>query len=85
MGTSAAPAVSNDLSYSGFDASDPSLFNFDNDTVGIIAVLLDSVDTTSENGAPGTVEVLVQLQTRPAAGATVPVTLASQDSTEGSA
>ncbi len=72
-----AAATSTDLSYSGFDASDVSVTNSDNDTVGITVSLISG--NTTESG--GTATFTIVLDTLPTAD--VSIGLTSSDLTEG--
>src|SRR5439155_24963850 len=74
-----AAAISADGSYSGFDASDVSLTNTDNDTAGI-TVSPTSGLVTSESGSSATFTVV--LNTKPSAD--VIINLSSSYTTEGS-
>src|SRR5438045_4606631 len=74
-----AAAISDDRSYSGFDASDVSLTNQDDDTAGI-TVSPTSGLVTSESGS--STNFTVVLNTKPSAD--VIVNLSSSDATEGS-
>lgn len=71
-------ASSTDTRYNGFDPSDTTLTNTDNDTAGITVSAL-SGSTTSETGA--SVTFTIMLNSQPTASVTVPLT--SSDATEG--
>ncbi len=73
-----APAASSDTSYNGLNASDVSVSNTDNDTVGI-AVTPTSGLTTTEGG--GTDTFTVRLNSQPTANVTIG--LSSSDTSEG--
>jgi hypothetical protein len=70
-------ATSADAFFNGFDPSDPTIVNSDNDTAGIL--LTPTGATVSENG--GTANFSIRLNSRPTASVTVP--LQSSDTTEG--
>ncbi|MCR9143249.1 MAG: DUF1554 domain-containing protein [bacterium] len=71
------PATSADPFYNGFDSTDPTITNTDNDTAGIL--LTPTTATVTENG--GTANFSIRLNSRPTASVTVP--LQSSDTTEG--
>ncbi|MBM4091142.1 MAG: hypothetical protein FJ276_17225, partial [Planctomycetes bacterium] len=73
-----APAVSADVSYNGFDPSDVSVTNIDNDATGITLTPSTPLTTTEAGGTAG---FSVVLTSQPAADVTV--ALASSDTTEG--
>ncbi|RYZ03413.1 MAG: hypothetical protein EOO73_27845 [Myxococcales bacterium] len=74
-----AAATSTDALYKGMDAADVTVNNRDNDTAEIQVVQISS--RTSESGATATFSVA--LRTQPSGGATVSLSLASSNETEG--
>jgi large repetitive protein len=73
-----APATSTDLGYNGFDASDVSVSNVDNDTPGITVFPTVGL-TTTEAGGQGNFQIV--LNSQPTGNVTI--TLSSSDTGEG--
>jgi hypothetical protein len=72
------PATSTDLLYAGFDAANVMVTNADNDTVGVVVTPTTGLVTT-ESG--GTASFTMRLLSQPSASVTV--SIASSDATEG--